>query len=301
MTLTDCVRTGCVRTVWVGAGAARAAGRMSSVAPRLVFNALALQPDGSGVQTYVRELLRALVPEVRAQLVARVRPDSAHELPPEIEPELRPSRHGVRYHMEGARSLGRADLVHGLDVQIPLRPKAPSVATIHDLAVFDVPWAFRRDWVLGNREVMRHAIHRADVLLADSAFTADRIAARFRRQAVVSLLAPSPRFTPPSPDSLAEVRRRFGLPDRFALHVGTLEPRKDVGTLAAACARSGLPLVLAGRIGRVPPPTPAVLLGYVASGLLPALYAAATVVAYPSVYEGFGLPPLEAMACGAAV
>jgi glycosyltransferase involved in cell wall biosynthesis len=86
------------------------------------------------------------------------------------------------------------------------------------------------------------------------------------------------------------------------LHVGNLEPRKDVPTLARAAAIAGVQLVLAGgHIVTVDAPSGAQLLGQVDPEHLPALYAAATVVAYVSRYEGFGLPPVEAMACGAIV
>jgi glycosyltransferase involved in cell wall biosynthesis len=86
------------------------------------------------------------------------------------------------------------------------------------------------------------------------------------------------------------------------LHVGNIEPRKDVPLLAAACRRLDVPLLLAGRLlaGSALPPG-AQHLGYVPDGDLPALYAAATAVGYTSRYEGFGLPPLEALACGAVV
>jgi glycosyltransferase involved in cell wall biosynthesis len=82
--------------------------------------------------------------------------------------------------------------------------------------------------------------------------------------------------------------------------VATIEPRKDVATLAAACREASVPLVLAGA-ARARAPDDAVVLGYVPRPHLPALYKTATVVAYPSTYEGFGLPPVEAMACGAPV
>jgi glycosyltransferase involved in cell wall biosynthesis len=116
------------------------------------------------------------------------------------------------------------------------------------------------------------------------------------------LEAPGPGFAPPDADAIVSVRARYPLPEQFVLHVGNLEPRKDVPTLARAAADAGLPLVLAGgHIVTVDAPAGAILLGQVAPADLPALYGAATVVAYVSRYEGFGLPPVEAMACGATV
>ncbi|HXQ90958.1 MAG TPA: glycosyltransferase family 1 protein [Acidimicrobiales bacterium] len=267
---------------------------------RLAFNALSLWPGGSGVQTYIVELLGALVGEVDAEMVASVRAGAADLLPPAVTPIVRNPGHGVRALLTEARGLGPASLVHGLDVHIPARPGAPTVATVHDLAVYDVPWAFTRRWALRERAAIAHAARRADALVAVSSFTAERLRHRFGREATVVPEAPSRDMVPATASELADVRRTYELPGTFVLCVATIEPRKDVATLAAACGDAGVPLVIAGA-PKAAAPEGARLLGYVPRPHLPALYGAATVVAYPSIYEGFGLPPVEAMACGAPV
>jgi glycosyltransferase involved in cell wall biosynthesis len=178
----------------------------------------------------------------------------------------------------------------------------PAVATVHDLSVFDVPWAFARRRAIAERAIVSSSINRADAVIAVSAFTAERVMALLGRQAVVIHEAPSPSFGPPASGEVEDVVARYGLPPQFVLHVGTVEPRKDIETVAAAARIAGVPLVLAGAIPdtrRVPAGVRT--LGYVPSVDLGPLYGAATIVAYPSRYEGFGLPPLEAMACGAPV
>ena len=269
---------------------------------RIVLNALALRPRGSGVQTYIRELLRALPDWVDGDLVALVQSDAVSELPPRVAAMARRPCDGVRRSLAGLRPIGNADLVHGLDVDLPLRSGGPTVATVHDLSLLDTPWAYGRLRRNGKLVTTRLAIRRADALIAVSEFTADRIRHHFGREAVVVHLAPAPGFTPPRPESVVAIRELYGLPAEFVLHVGNLEPRKDVRCLTEACREAGVPLVLAGAsIATVDVPAGARLLGYVDGARLSALYAAATVVAYVSRYEGFGLPPLEAMACGAAV
>jgi glycosyltransferase involved in cell wall biosynthesis len=197
-------------------------------------------------------------------------------------------------------TIGDAPLVHGLDVDLPLSTAGPTVATVHDLSVFDTPWAFSAFRARGERMLLSRHIRRADALLAVSQFTADRIGERFGRVATVTHLAPSPHCRPAPDAAVAEARDRLGLPERFVLHVGTAEPRKDVPGLADACRTVGIPLVVAGQI-LVDLPSDVITLGYVDHGLLAPLFGAATVVAYPSRYEGFGLPPIEALASGAAV
>jgi glycosyltransferase involved in cell wall biosynthesis len=275
---------------------------VSPARPRVLYNALPLDARGGGVSTYIRELLGALVHEIDADLVAAVRPDGRLELPAGVTPLVTRESRGVARATTGALGFGAADLFHGLDVDLPLRRSAPTVSTVHDLAIFDAPWAFPRARVAGERVLVRHALHRADLIVSVSAFTAERVGALVGRSSLVVHSAPGPDMTPAADEEVERALSRYGLPPRFVLHVGNIEPRKDIATLADACRRVGVPLVLTGHsLWGHQAPEGVREIGHVPTSDLPALYGAATVVGYASRYEGFGLPPVEAMACGAAV
>ena len=186
------------------------------------------------------------------------------------------------------------------------------VITIHDTAVFDCAQCYSRKYGAWHRWMTPRLVKRAVKILTVSEFSKSRLLEHFRLpedRVVVAGNGVDDQFQPASDYEQERVRADYGLPRRFALTVGTLDPRKNLrGILAAWRMTPGLhelPLAVAGcqsavfrSAVREPIPSSVQMLGYVPDDRLPALYSAASVFIFASLYEGFGLPPLEAMACG---
>jgi glycosyltransferase involved in cell wall biosynthesis len=208
-----------------------------------------------------------------------------------------------------------ADLYHGTKNTLPVLLPCPAVVTIHDLAVYQHPRSFSRLQRWHLRTHTPHAVHVARAVLTVSEHAAADLHARFPAATAKVHVVPngvSPRFAPVTDaPALAAFRRRYGLgAGPLVAYLGTLQPRKNVELLAAAFGRvaAAVPdaeLVLAGRIrpGYRPalPHARVRLIGPLAADELPLFYGAAAVLASPSLYEGFGLTLLEAMACGCPV
>lgn len=212
-----------------------------------------------------------------------------------------------------------ADVYHGVLNVVPLICPVPSVVTIHDLSPFLFPETFRRVNRTYTRWAIRVAVRRASCILAVSEATKRDIVRWLLvppERVVVTHNACEPAFAPPDPARLADFRRRASLPERFILFVGTLEPRKNIPTLLDAyahiAAATDAPLVIGGSKGWLYDEIFAKVktlnlgdrvhfTGYIERDDLPLWYAAATVFVLPSLYEGFGIPLLEAMATGTPV
>lgn len=190
------------------------------------------------------------------------------------------------------------------------------VVTVHDLSVFDHPEWFDRKYVLIYHLLLPRLLKRVKHVLTDSEYSRQRIIERFDlspSKVTAVPLAAAEQFKPSSDEEIAQARAKQGWPERFLLSVGSLEPRKNLGRLLRAWEiwpnrPEGLQLLVVGAGGRVfsglgfdRVPDGVQLLGRVDDADLPGLYAAAEALIYPSLYEGFGLPPLEAMACGTPV
>jgi glycosyltransferase involved in cell wall biosynthesis len=215
-----------------------------------------------------------------------------------------------------------ADVIHGLVNVLPLTTNTPGVVTVHDLSFVRLPEMFPPLKRLYLTALCRASVARAAHVIAVSNQTAHDLARFFQVPAARLHVIPNgvdARFHP-APDRAAALRRDQGLPERYWLYLGTLEPRKNLTLLLEAFAQwrrraqdgAEVHLVLAGARGwgydaifaravelglsdRVHFP------GFIAADALPDWYRAAEAFVYPSRYEGFGLPVLEAMACGTPV
>lgn len=217
----------------------------------------------------------------------------------------------------------RADLVHYPASVGNLFGVSNMVVTVHDLSFLHDPGWFHHGRAVYFRFAVSRSVHIATRIIAVSQHTADDLVRCLgvpRERIDVIPNGVDASFRPMEErcehEDVKAIRKRLNLPQRFVLYVGTLEPRKNLvrlieawSSIAGECPHD---LVLAGRDGwKVEPIRAAAaaspyaerihFAGHVARESLPALYNAADAFAYPSLFEGFGIPPLEAMACGTPV
>jgi len=226
---------------------------------------------------------------------------------------------------------------HGPHYTMPEHSKVPAVVTVHDLSFFEEPEWHERSKVWLFKRAIRVAARRSAVVVCPSQATADELARWCRVDAQVVVAhhgVDLDRFGPAEPSPGSDAALLASLPTGtggggtgssaplgdgtpFLVFVGTLEPRKDVPTLVRAFTRVAdrhpdARLVLAGGAGWGASQVEAAVAasgigdriirtGYVPDEVIPALFRTAAAVVYPALYEGFGLPALEAMACGAVV
>jgi glycosyltransferase involved in cell wall biosynthesis len=212
-------------------------------------------------------------------------------------------------------SLSTRDLVHSPNTNAvpPKGPSQRSVVTVHDLSFLQHPELFPWKWRVMYRAGLERAIRSADALIAISRHTAEDLARRRRVDPGKIHVVPLAASVPATDTEVDAVLTRLKVRQPYVLHVGTLEPRKNLVRLVRAyrrLVRAGAPhaLVLAGPMGWHPQallreiavngPGDIILTGPLPPGELDAVYRGAAAFAYPSVYEGFGLPVLEAMARG---
>jgi glycosyltransferase involved in cell wall biosynthesis len=277
---------------------------------RVAIEAASLGLSSGGLARYTGELSLALArafPDDEFFLIS----DQPFRMPPDCPPNLKRGggpRNAAerRWWIWGLyREMNRlgADLIHGPDFAVPYIPRRPSVLTLHDLS----PWMNPR-WHHGAKRVRRRTPLLLDLGVATMIVTPG---AAVRKQAIEHFHLHPDRVVA-VPEAPAPWLRRVEMQPQttpYFLFVGTLEPRKNLLTLVEAWREvrrhHAVDLVLAGRRRADAPAIPAQpglrLMGEVPDERLPALYSGALALVCPSLYEGFGLPVLEAMQCGACV
>ncbi len=213
------------------------------------------------------------------------------------------------------------DLFHGTNFDIPLWKRCPAILTIHDLSDFLYPETHEARGVWRARRRLPFMARTATQIVTHSESVRREVIEHLQvsREKVIAIPAAARSvFRPLPPDQTIETRKRLGVEDEFLLFVGTIEPRKNLIVLLNAyrellsATELHPQLVIAGKKGWLTDSLFSSLrelgieervlfTGYLSDNDLCALYSSCRVFIYPSKYEGFGLPPLEAMACGAPV
>ncbi|MGY1824786.1 MULTISPECIES: glycosyltransferase family 4 protein [unclassified Blastococcus] len=295
---------------------------------RVVLDATPLLGPRTGVGRYVASLARELavgrddLAVACVAFTARGRRALPAQLPPGAT-AVGPPAPARLLHRLWARSewpavtrlTGPADVFHATNFVLPPTGRAAGVVTVHDLS-----FLHRRDSVTpaarAYRDLVPLGLRRARMVLTPSRSVAEELAETYGvaedRLAVTHLGVDTEWFTAEAPDDV--MRRRLDLPSRYFLFVGNLEPRKNLPLLLSAyrALLATLPdapgLVLVGPEGWGPqldlegiPPSRIRLTGYLPDTDVRSAVAGATALVYPTAYEGFGLPPLEALACGTPV
>jgi glycosyltransferase involved in cell wall biosynthesis len=281
----------------------------------VVVDGSGLERPRAGVGVYTTQILRAMRIDRPDSHLIVFGPRRGVMYAPNTDYRLLPQTRLYGRHLQWPAQIRRLkpDVYFGPAGALPLGPiRTPSAITVHDLAIYRNSAWFPPRQPLSTRIVVPRSILGADVVIAVSESTASDIQEFFnldRSRIEVVPHGVSPKLRPMSAEERNEARARLGLPERFILFVGTIEPRKNLDTLLDAWVlmRDRPDLVIVGswgwryepireKMGRLGP-----RLHHhesVEPDELPAYYNLARVLAHPAWYEGFGLPPLEAMACG---